>query len=142
MTSYRYKYVLSEEKAKLLRDLTVYQISQYDSKLAAGETAPFLARRAEALGLLRIVNPSYIIGSDSTAILFWDIAKLCNPVPDEIRDKFNRTTLQFGADDGLNGILCMYSNEVIADLKETISDNNHHSQWAPSDFAFEVAKKL
>ena len=142
MTSYSYKYVLSEEKAQLLRDLVVYQISLYDSKLAAGENGPFLARRAEALGLLRRVNSLYIIGSDSTAILFWDIVKLCKPVADEIREKFKRTTLQFGDDDGLNGILCMYSNELIAELKETISGHNRNFERGPFDCAFEVTNKL
>ena len=124
MTSYSYKYVLSEEKARLLRDLVVYQISIYDSEIAAGGTAPFIARRAEALRFLRKINPLYVIGTDSTAVMMWDIIKLCNPVPDDIREKFERSTLQFGAEDGLTGILCMYSNELITELKTTISNQD------------------
>ena len=125
MTSYSYKYVLSEEKARLLRDLVVYQISIYDSEIAAGGTAPFIARRAEALRFLRRINPLYVIGTDRTAVMMWDIMKLCNPVPDEIREKFKRTTLQLGAEDGLIGILCMYSNDLITELKSTISDQDN-----------------
>ena len=133
MTSYSYKYVLSEEKARLLRDLMVYQISIYDSEIAAGGTAPFIARRAEALRFLRKINPLYVIGTDSTAVMMWDIIKLCNPVPDEIREKFKRTTLQFGAEDGLIGILSMYSNELIIELKSAISDQDTDDEEDDSD---------
>ena len=133
MTSYSYKYVLSEEKARLLRDLVVYQISIYDSEIAAGGTAPFIARRAEALRFLRRINPLYVIGTDRTAVMMWDIMKLCNPVPDEIREKFKRTTLQFGAEDGLIGILCMYSNELIIELKSAISDQDTDDEEDDSD---------
>ena len=124
MTSYSYKYVLSEEKARLLRDLVIYQISLYDSEIAAGGTAPFIARRAEALRFLPRINPIQVIGTDSTAVMMWDVIKLCEPVSEEIREEFKRTTLQFGAEDGLIGILCLYSNEVITDLKNTISDQD------------------
>ena len=133
MTSYSYKYVLSEEKARLLRNLMVYQISIYDSEIAAGGTAPFIARRAEALRFLRRINPLYVIGTDRTAVMMWDIMKLCNPVPDEIREKFKRTTLQFGAEDGLIGILCMYSNELIIELKSAISDQDTDDEEDDSD---------
>ena len=124
MTSYSYKYVLSEEKARLLRDLVVYQISIYDSEIAAGGTAPFIARRAEALRFLPRINPIQVIGTDSTAVMMWDVIKLCEPVSEEIREKFKRTTLQFGAEGGLIGILCMYSNELITELKATIADHD------------------
>ena len=124
MTSYSYRYVLSEEMARLLRDLVIYQISLYDSEIAAGGTSPFIARRAEALRFLPRINPIQVIGTDSTAVMMWDIMKLCNPVPDEIREKFKRTTLQFGAEGGLIGILCMYSNELITELKATIADHD------------------
>ena len=124
MTSYSYKYVLSEEKARLLRDLVVYQISIYDSEIAAGGTAPFIARRAEALRFLPRINPIQVIGTDSTAVMMWDVIKLCEPVSEEIREKFKRTTLQFGAEAGLIGILCMYSNELITELKATIADHD------------------
>lgn len=133
MTSYSYKYVLSEEKARLLRDLLVYQISLYDSEIAACGTAPFIARRAEALSFLRKINPPYVIGTDSTAVMMWDIIKMCKPVPDEIREKFKRTTLQFGADDGLIGILCMYSNELITELKTSISNKDKDDDDSDDD---------
>ena len=124
MTSYSYRYVLSEEMARLLRDLVIYQISLYDSEIAAGGTAPSIARRAEALRFLRKINPLYVIGTDSTAVMMWDVIKLCEPVSEEIREKFKRTTLQFGAEGGLIGILCMYSNELITELKATIADHD------------------
>ena len=122
MTSYSYRYVLSEEMARLLRDLVIYQISLYDSEIAAGGTSPFIARRAEALRFLPRINPIQVIGTDSTAVMMWDVIKLCEPVSEEIREKFKRTTLQFGAEGGLIGILCMYSNELITELKATIAD--------------------
>lgn len=124
MTSYSYRYVLSEEMARLLRDLVIYQISLYDSEIAAGGTSPFIARRAEALRFLPRINPIQVIGTDSTAVMMWDVIKLCEPVSEEIREKFKRTTLQFGADGGLIGILCMYSNELITELKATIADHD------------------
>ena len=142
MTSYSYKYVLSEEKARLLRDLVVYQISIYDSEIAAGGTAPFIARRAEALRFLRKINPLYVIGTDSTAIMMWDIIKLCNPVPDEIREKFKRTTLQFGAEDGLIGILSMYSNELITELKSVISDQDSDEEDNSDDDEYDLIELL
>lgn len=142
MTSYSYKYVLSEEKARLLRDLVVYQISIYDSEIAAGGTAPFIARRAEALRFLRKINPLYVIGTDSTAVMMWDIIKLCNPVPDEIREKFKRTTLQFGAEDGLIGILCMYSNELITELKSVISDQDSDEEDNSDDDEYDLIELL
>lgn len=124
MTSYSYRYVLSEEKARLLRDLVIYQISLYDSEIAAGGTSPFIARRAEALRFLPRINPIQVIGTDSTAVMMWDVIKLCEPVSEEIREKFKRTTLLFGAEGGLIGILCMYSNELITELKATIADHD------------------
>lgn len=124
MTSYSYRYVLSEEMARLLRDLVIYQISLYDSEIAAGGTSPFIARRAEALRFLPRINPIQVIGTDSTAVMMWDVIKLCEPVSEEIREKFKRTTLQFGAEGGLIGILCMYSNELITELKATIADHD------------------
>ncbi len=124
MTSYSYRYVLSEEMARLLRDLVIYQISLYDSEIAAGGTSPFIARRAEALRFLPRINPIQVIGTDSTAVMMWDVIKLCEPVSEEIREKFKRTTLQFGAEAGLIGILCMYSNELITELKATIADHD------------------
>ncbi len=124
MTSYSYRYVLSEEKARLLRDLVIYQISLYDSEIAAGGTSPFIARRAEALRFLPRINPIQVISTDSTAVMMWDVIKLCEPVSEEIREKFKRTTLQFGAEGGLIGILCMYSNELITELKATIADHD------------------
>lgn len=124
MTSYCYRYVLSEEMARLLRDLVIYQISLYDSEIAAGGTSPFIARRAEALRFLPRINPIQVIGTDSTAVMMWDVIKLCEPVSEEIREKFKRTTLQFGAEGGLIGILCMYSNELITELKATIADHD------------------
>ena len=142
MTSYSYKYKLSEEKARLLRDLVVYQISNYDSEIAAGGTAPFIARRAEALRFLRKINPQYVIGTDSTAVMMWDIIKLCNPVPDEIREKFKRTTLQFGAEDGLIGILCMYSNDLITELKSTISDQDSDDEDDSDDDEYDLIELL
>ena len=142
MTSYSYKYVLSEEKARLLRDLVVYQISIYDSEIAAGGTAPFIARRAEALRFLRKINPLYVIGTDSTAVMMWDIIKLCNPVPDEIREKFKRTTLQFGAEDGLIGILSMYSNELITELKSVISDQDSDEEDNSDDDEYDHIELL
>ena len=142
MTSYSYKYVLSEEKARLLRDLVVYQISIYDSEIAAGGTAPFIARRAEALRFLRRINPLYVIGTDSTAVMMWDIIKLCNPVPDEIREKFKRTTLQFGAEDGLIGILSMYSNELITELKSVISDQDSDEEDNSDDDEYDLIELL
>ena len=142
MTSYSYKYVLSEEKARLLRDLVVYQISIYDSEIAAGGTAPFIARRAEALRFLRKINPLYVIGTDSTAVMMWDIIKLCNPVPDEIREKFKRTTLQFGAEDGLIGILSMYSNELITELKSVISDQDSDEEDNSDDDEYDLIELL
>ena len=142
MTSYSYKYKLSEEKARLLRDLMVYQISIYDSEIAAGGTAPFIARRAEALRFLRKINPLYVIGTDSTAIMMWDIIKLCNPVPDEIREKFKRTTLQFGAEDGLIGILSMYSNELITELKSVISDQDSDEEDNSDDDEYDLIELL
>ena len=142
MTSYSYNYVLSEEKARLLRDLVVYQISIYDSEIAAGGTAPFIARRAEALRFLRKINPLYVIGTDSTAVMMWDIIKLCNPVPDEIREKFKRTTLQFGAEDGLIGILSMYSNELITELKSVISDQDSDEEDNSDDDEYDLIELL
>ena len=142
MTSYSYKYVLSEEKARLLRDLVVYQISIYDSEIAAGGTAPFIARRAEALRFLRKINPLYVIGTDSTAVMMWDIMKLCNPIPDEIREKFKRTTLQFGAEDGLIGILSMYSNELITELKSVISDQDSDEEDNSDDDEYDLIELL
>ena len=142
MTSYSYKYKLSEEKARLLRDLMVYQISIYDSEIAAGGTAPFIARRAEALRFLRKINPLYVIGTDSTAVMMWDIIKLCNPVPDEIREKFKRTTLQFGAEDGLIGILSMYSNELITELKSVISDQDSDEEDNSDDDEYDLIELL
>ena len=124
MTSYSYRYVLSEEMARLLRDLVIYQISLYDSEIAAGGTSPFIARRAEALRFLPRINPIQVIGTDSTAVMMWDVIKLCEPVSEEIRENFKRTTLQFGAEGGLIGILCMYSNELITELKATIADHD------------------
>ena len=124
MTSYSYRYVLSEEMARLLRDLVIYQISLYDSEIAAGGTSPFIARRAEALRFLPRINPIQVIGTDSTAVMMWDVIKLREPVSEEIREKFKRTTLQFGAEGGLIGILCMYSNELITELKATIADHD------------------
>ena len=124
MTSYSYRYVLSEEMARLLRDLVIYQISLYDSEIAAGGTSPFIARRAEALRFLPRINPIQVIGTDSTAVMMGDVIKLCEPVSEEIREKFKRTTLQFGAEGGLIGILCMYSNELITELKATIADHD------------------
>ena len=124
MTSYSYRYVLSEEMARLLRDLVIYQISLYDSEIAAGGTSPFIARRAEALRFLPRINPIQVIGTDSTAVMMWDVIKLCEHVSEEIREKFKRTTLQFGAEGGLIGILCMYSNELITELKATIADHD------------------
>ena len=85
MTSYSYRYVLSEEMARLLRDLVIYQISLYDSEIAAGGTSPFIARRAEALRFLPRINPIQVIGTDSTAVMMWDVIKLCEPVSEEIR---------------------------------------------------------
>lgn len=142
MTSYSYKYVLSEEKARLLRDLVVYQISIYDSEIAAGGTAPFIARRAEALRFMRKINPLYVIGTDSTAVMMWDIIKLCNPVPDEIREKFKRTTLQFGTEDGLIGILSMYSNELITELKSVISDQDSDEEDNSDDDEYDLIELL
>ena len=142
MTSYSYKYKLSEEKARLLKDLVVYQISIYDSEIAAGGTAPFIARRAEALRFLRKINPLYVIGTDSTAVMMWDIIKLCNPVPDEIREKFKRTTLQFGAEDGLIGILSMYSNELITELKSVISDQDSDEEDNSDDDEYDLIELL
>lgn len=124
MTSYSYRYVLSEDMARLLRDLVIYQISLYDSEIAAGGTSPFIARRAEALRFLPRINPIQVIGTDSTAVMMWDVIKLCEPVSEEIREKFKRTTLQFGAEGGLIGILSMYSNELITELKATIADHD------------------
>ena len=124
MTSYSYRYVLSEEMARLLRDLVIYQISLYDSEIAAGGTSPCIARRAEALRFLPRINPIQVIGTDSTAVMMWDVIKLCEPVSEEIRENFKRTTLQFGAEGGLIGILCMYSNELITELKATIADHD------------------
>ena len=125
--------MLSEEKARLLRDLVVYQISLYDSEIAAGGTAPFIARRAETLRFLRKINPLYVIGTDSTAVMMWDIIKLCKPLRDDIREKFKRTTLQFRTEDGLIGILCMYSNELITELKRTISDQDKDDDDSDDD---------
>ena len=142
MTSYSYRYVLSEEMARLLRDLVIYQISLYDSEIAAGGTAPSIARRAEALRFLRKINPLYVIGTDSTAVMMWDIIKLCNPVPDDIREKFKRTTLQFGAMDGLIGILCMYSNELITELKSAISDQDTDDEDDSDDNEYDLIELL
>ena len=142
MTSYSYRYVLSEEMARLLRDLVIYQISLYDSEIAAGGTAPSIARRAEALRFLRKINPLYVIGTDSTAVMMWDIIKLCNPVPDDIREKFKRTTLQFGAEDGLIGILCMYSNELITELKSAISDQDTDDEDDSDDNEYDLIELL
>ena len=133
MTSYSYRYVLSEEMARLLRDLVIYQISLYDSEIAAGGTSPFIARRAEALRFLPRINPIQVIGTDSTAVMMWDVIKLCEPVSEEIREKFKRTTLQFGAEGGLIGILCMYSNELITELKATIADHDKDDDDDESD---------
>ena len=108
----------------MLRDLVIYQISLYDSEIAAGGTSPFIARRAEALRFLPRINPIQVISTDSTAVMMWDVIKLCEPVSEEIREKFKRTTLQFGAEGGLIGILCMYSNELITELKATIADHD------------------
>lgn len=125
-----------------MRDLVVYQISIYDSEIAAGGTAPFIARRAEALRFLRKINPLYVIGTDSTAVMMWDIIKLCNPVPDEIREKFKRTTLQFGAEDGLIGILSMYSNELITELKSVISDQDSDEEDNSDDDEYDLIELL
>ena len=125
-----------------MRDLVVYQISIYDSEIAAGGTAPFIARRAEALRFLRKINPLYVIGTDSTAVMMWDIIKLCNTVPDEIREKFKRTTLQFGAEDGLIGILSMYSNELITELKSVISDQDSDEEDNSDDDEYDLIELL
>ena len=58
---------------------------------------------------------------------------MCKPVPDDIREKFKRTTLQFGVEDGLIGILCMYSNELITELKRTISDQDKDDDDSDDD---------
>ena len=142
MTSYSYRYVLSEEMARLLRDLVIYQISLYDSEIAAGGTAPSIARRAEALRFLRKINPLYVIGTDSTAVMMGDVIKLCEPVSEEIREKFKRTTLQFGAMDGLIGILCMYSNELITELKSAISDQDTDDEDDSDDNEYDLIELL
>jgi hypothetical protein len=142
MTSYSYRYVLSEEMARLLRDLVIYQISLYDSEIAAGGTSPFIARRAEALRFLPRINPIQVIGTDSTAVMMWDVIKLCEPVSEEIREKFKRTTLQFGAEDGLIGILCMYSNELITELKSVISDQDSDEEDNSDDDEYDLIELL
>lgn len=72
----------------------------------------------------------------------WDIMKLCNPVPDEIREKFKRTTLQFGAEDGLIGILSMYSNELITELKSAISDQDTDDEDDSDDNEYDLIELL
>lgn len=125
MTSYRTEYLLTSEQKKLLRDLLIYVISECDSHTGKKVyTQTF--RRSPALELLNELTDEVIVGDDRT-IMFMeeDIIKLCNPISDDIRQKYNYYMRLDEEKAGLNGILHLYSNEVIEGLKSSIITSNN-----------------
>lgn len=124
MTTFYKKYTFTSAEKDLLRNLLVYEISQYDSQIALGNNAPFYARRSTALDFLFLLNGEEIGGNDSVMVMMDDIIKLCKPISEETRSKLCRTTLNFNQDDGLIGILSMYDNETILGLKSALTSDD------------------
>lgn len=130
MTSYRTEYLLTSEQKKLLRDLLIYVISKYDSHTGKKvHTQTF--RRSPALELLNELTDEVIVGDDRT-IMFMeeDIIKLCNPISDDIRQNYNYYMRSDEEKAGLDGILHLYSNEVIEGLKSSIRTSNNKMYMA------------
>ncbi|MBQ8784531.1 MAG: hypothetical protein IJZ59_00620 [Alphaproteobacteria bacterium] len=120
MTTYRKVYKgLTLEQKSLLRDLLVYQISKYDIQNN-------ISKRSTAVHFLHDIYEDDLIAFDSTMIMMDDIIKICRTVPENERANIQRQLL-LNSDDGLVGILSIYSNETINGLKEILSskDNIH-----------------
>lgn len=121
MTTYYKQYNLSSEQKSLLKDLLIYLISQYDQQIANGGKSPYIARRSSAIDFLFRLDDNPLGGNDSIMIMMDDIIELCRPISDDIRKDYQCTTLRFDSDNGLIGILCLYSNEIIEGLKKNLS---------------------
>ena len=130
MTTYRTEYLLTSEQKELLRDLLIYVISECDSHTGKKVyTQTF--RRSKALELLNKLTDEVIIGREDT-IMFMeeDIIKLCNPISDDIRQNYDYNMRLDEEKAGLNGILHLYSNEVIEGLKSTLVSSRDKMQMS------------
>ena len=59
-----------------------------------------------------------------------DIIKLCNPISDDIRQNYDYNMRLDEEKAGLNGILHLYSNEVIEGLKSTLVSSRDKMQMS------------
>lgn len=125
MTSFRIEYSPTSEQKELLRDLLIYIISKYDSQIGRKK---YMGRchsyREMAFEILNQLSNENIIGDDST-IMFVEreIIKLCNPIPDDIRQNYNHHMRTDEEKAGLKGILHLYSNDIIEGLKSSLETN-------------------
>lgn len=121
MTTCSKTYDLTAEQRSLLRDLIVYMIAGCDKEIAQGKTAPFIAKRSYKLDILSMLSEGKEVrGMDGILFTLREVAKLCNEVPESLRENYMRTTLWSEKNVGLVGILTMYSNETIAGLKTVL----------------------
>lgn len=134
MTTYCKQYILTDQHRALLRDVLIYTIAEYDSLIKSGHCAPYLARRSSALTLLHDLCKDPLYGDDSIMIMLEDVIKLCNPVSTSERADFKRTFLRLDGNDGLIGILCLYSNETINELKTILSSYEDVLMTSTSSF--------
>lgn len=130
MTTYYREYKFTKQQKNLLRDLIVYLISEYDSKIKAGATSPYIARRATAVDFLYEIDKNILGGDDSVMIMMDDVKKLCTPVSGGIRKDYERCSLMLTS--GLAGILHLYTNEVIQGLKSELTNSNSNITMASS----------
>ncbi len=118
MTSYRKTYSFTDEQKKLLRDLLIYLISHYDYKIEAEKDTPRFGYRSAIWILHELSNDEFRVADDTE---MWEIDKvinLCNPVSDEVRSNIKHGIVN--PQSGLEGILSLYSNDVITGLKGAI----------------------
>ena len=134
MTTYCkiYKGLTSEQKS-LLRDLLVYQISRYDIQNN-------IANRIAAFDFLRNIYQDNLRGFDDTMIMMNDIIKMCKPIPENRKEDLKKSAL-LNPDDGLIGILSIYSNETITGLKEILSSKDNMTIASTSSPCWDKIKK-
>ena len=122
MTTYYREYNFTKQQKALLRDLIVYLISEYDSKIKAGGTSPYIALRVTAVDFLHEIDKTTLGGNDSVMIMMDDVMRLCSTVSDDIRKDYERCSLTLPS--GLVGILHLYPNEIIQGLKSKLIISN------------------
>lgn len=118
MTTYIKVYKgLTLEQKSLLRDLLIYQISKYDIRNN-------ISKRSTAVHFLHDIYKDELIAFDHTMIMMEDIIEICRTVTENKRADI-QSQLLLNSDDGLVGILSIYSNETINGLKEILSSREN-----------------